>query len=135
MSISRTYKLPWVSLDPAEVAAAATAVAAAFPGLAPEPEVFSPTAVHCYFVVPRRVPDEWKGPAYEVWFAPGRPPAADPLAVEIHFTHLPPDVHSPNNLCLMSADMGHSANRPLWPLVTELMGCFCRRWGIEPERW
>ena len=110
MTMNRILKLPWQYLDPTVIRAASLAVAKSLPGVTAEVELFSPTSIRCYFVVSREIARAWEGPEFDRWYAPGQPPVADPLHVEIGFTHLEADSHLSTDLFLMSADMGHSSN-------------------------
>src|SRR5262245_9766121 len=132
MSVNRTYKLPWKQLDAQDIELAAAAVAVSIPGLGVEVERSS-GGVRCYFAVPREVARKWEGPTLDKCFQPGQPPVAEPLLIEVGFSHLPQEANDPNELFLMSIDMGYCANEMLWTLAVEIMDRFCRHWGIDPE--
>jgi hypothetical protein len=135
MSVNRTYKMPWRKLDKTVIRTAALAITENLPGVAVEIDSSSPTSIRCYFAIPQDIARAWEGPELDRWFAPGQPPIADPMLIEIGFIQLEADSDLPTDLFLMSADMGYCCNGMLWNLAVEIMNRFCEHWQIEPERW
>ncbi len=134
MAVHRTYKLPCQELDREKIVAAAAVIADSLPEVKVDVEGKSSTSVRYYFAIPWVVARQWEDAELDRWYAPGRPPVADPPWIEIAFLHLEADQHvCTHDLFLMQADMGHSSNGIVWNLAVEILNRFCQHWQIEPD--
>jgi hypothetical protein len=133
VAVSRSYKMPWTKLDPADIRAAVAAVAASFPGVRTEADADAPTFIAWTFWVPRELACRWPRNAinsYTVEELPG------PIPVQVDFQHLPAEGDMPEDLFLMSIDAGYPATNGLcWWTAAEIVERLCRHWGHSGERW